>query len=68
MLVDCDVVLGGHLGPYFSEDDVRELNHLARNKCAFPEDRDYIKLGKCPTAVVAIGAALSFITPFLAEI
>jgi predicted NBD/HSP70 family sugar kinase len=68
MVVDCDVVLGGHLGPYITDHDVRELNRLAKEKCAFPETRAYIKLGKCPAAVIAIGAALFYISLFLAEI
>ena len=68
MLVDCDVVLGGHLGPYITEEDVLKLNHLARKKSAFPETRAYIKLGKCPAAVVAIGAGLSYVSAFLAGI
>lgn len=68
MLVDCDVVLGGHLGPYILEKDVQELNRLAKENCAFPESRAYIKLGKCPAAVVAIGAALSYVSTFLAEV
>jgi hypothetical protein len=65
MLVDCDVILGGHLGSYISEDDVRELNRYAKEKCAFPESRSYIKIGKRPASVIAIGAALYWISSFL---
>ncbi len=68
MLIDCEVILGGHIGPYLTTEDLRNLNDMARQKCAFPEQRSYIRVGQCPAAVVAIGAGLRFIGDFLSEI
>lgn len=68
MVVDCEVILGGHLGPYITDEDVEKLNQLVKEKCAFPEVRSYIRRGNCPESVVAIGAALSYVSSFLSEI
>lgn len=68
MLVDCEVILGGHLGPYITEEDLYELNRQAKLKCVFPEVQSYIKLGKCPASVVAIGAALFYTSAFLEQV
>lgn len=68
LLIDCDVILGGHIAPYLTEDDLHELNTLVRSKCFFPDRRDFIHRGKCSHAVVATGAALIFVTDFIDSI
>ena len=68
MVIDCEVILGGHITPYLNESDFRYLNLLVKNKCAFPEKREYIHIGKCTHAVVASGAALIYVTDFLNSI
>lgn len=68
MLIDCEVILGGHITPYLNESDFYQLNNLVHEKCSFPEQRDYIHLGKCSHAIVGTGAALLFITDFIDSI
>lgn len=68
LLIDCDVILGGHIAPFLTEDDLRDLNALVRSKCFFPDQRDFAHCGKCTHAVVATGAALIFIKDFINSI
>ncbi len=68
MLIDCDVVLGGHIAPYLNESDFNQLLSLVLEKCSFPEKRHYIHMGKCTHAVVATGAALFYVNEFLDSI
>ncbi len=68
MLIDCDVILGGHIAPYLNESDFDELLTLVQEKCSFPEQRHYIHVGKCTHAVVATGAALLYVKEFLDSI
>ncbi len=68
MLIDCEVILGGHIAPYLTESDFDELLSLVHEKCSFPEQRHYIHIGKCTHAVVATGAALLFVNEFLDSI
>ncbi len=68
MLIDYEVILGGHITPYFNESDFYKLNKLVHEKCSFPEQRDYIHIGKCSHAVVATGAALLYVNEFLDSI
>ena len=68
MVIDCDVILGGHIAPYLNENDFNELLTLAHEKCSFSEHRRYIHIGKCTHAVVATGAALLFVKEFLDSI
>ncbi len=68
LLIDCDVILGGHIAPYLTKEDLRELNSLVRSKCFFPDHRNFIHCGKCSHTVVATGAALVFVTDFIDSI
>lgn len=68
MVVDCEVILGGHLGPYITDEEVARLNQQVKEKCAFPEERSYLRRGHCPESVVAIGAALVYVREFLENI
>lgn len=68
MVIDCDVILGGHIAPYLNESDFDKLMTYARNKCSFTERRNYIHIGKCTHAVVPTGAALSYIQTFIESI
>lgn len=68
MVLDCDVILGGHIASYLTTSDYDELLSLAQKKCAFAETRGYIHIGKCTHAPVATGAALLFVHDFLESI
>lgn len=65
LLLDCTVILGGHIVPFLTDGDLCRLNTLLREKNPFPDRRDYVRVGKCSHAVVATGAALLFTSDFL---
>lgn len=65
MLIDYDVILGGHLAAYLQPEDLAALHRLVAARTAFPTDRQFIKRARCGTNPNAIGAALPFIREFL---
>ena len=62
---DVDYILGGHLAPYFTEDDINVLYDEIGRLCPFEENRDYILISKMPSHNINIGAALPYIEEFL---
>jgi predicted NBD/HSP70 family sugar kinase len=62
---DVDFILGGHLAPYFTEEDIRILYDAVRKDCPFEESDDFILISKMPSHNINIGAALPFIMYFL---
>lgn len=67
-VIDCEVILGGHIAPYLNDTDLEKLNDMVREKSSFSEPRPYIHRGKCTHAVVATGAALLLVNEFLESI
>lgn len=74
MVVDCSIILGGHLAPYLTSEDISHLHKLVQENTAFPEDEPFILPGHYKTQnnhkthVIALGAALPYIREFLNEI
>lgn len=68
MVIDCDVILGGHIAPYLTDEDLGQLFSLVQQKSSFAEQRSYIHVGTCTHAVVTTGAALLFVNDFLNSI
>ena len=64
---DVDYILGGHLAPYFREEDIEVLYDEISKLCPFEENRDYILISKMPSHNINIGAALPFIEEFLTD-
>ncbi len=62
---DIDYILGGHLAPYFTEEDIKILYDNIRRICPFEEEDGYIKISKMPSHNINIGAALPYIKEFL---
>ena len=62
---DVDFILGGHLAPYFTEEDLRVLYDVVRKGCPFEEPDDFIHISKMPSHNINVGAALPFIKEFL---
>ncbi len=62
---DADYILGGHLAPYFTEEDIEVLYNVVRVDCPFEEPDDFIHISKMPSHNITIGAALPFIKDFL---
>ena len=62
---DVDFILGGHLAPFFTEEDIRVLYDVVRRDCPFEEPDNFILISKMPSHNINIGAALPFIKKFL---
>lgn len=65
LVLDDPVILGGHITPFFTDEDISVLRNLVYEQTAFGEPTDYILAGKCRVDAVSIGAALPFIQEFL---
>lgn len=65
LVIDVVFILGGHLAPYFTEDDIRVLYDEIRKDCPFGETDDFILISKMPSHNINIGAALPFIKEYL---
>ena len=65
LLADTKYILGGHLAPYFTDEDIAVLYDYGHKFTPFTEDDDYILLSKMPSHNITIGAALPYIMKFL---
>ncbi|MDO5346065.1 MAG: ROK family transcriptional regulator [Lachnospiraceae bacterium] len=65
MVMENTIILGGHITPYFTDEDILFLRQKVYELSTFRDPTDYILLGKCRIDAVSIGAALPFITEFL---
>lgn len=65
MVMENTIILGGHITPYFTDEDILFLRKKVFELSTFRDSTDYIMLGKCRIDAVSIGAALPFITEFL---
>ena len=65
MVVESAVVLGGHITPFFSDEDIGFIKAHVLRLSTFQDSIDYIMVGKCQNDAVSIGAALPFIKEFL---
>ena len=67
LFIDTKYILGGHLAPYFTEDDVKILYDKIRESTPFIEDDDFILISRMPSHNITIGAALPYIMNFLKD-
>ena len=65
MVLEHTVILGGHVTPYFTEEDMEYIRSCVAERSTFDDDTSYIIPGKCRTDTVATGAALPFIKDFI---
>lgn len=68
MVLDCMIVLGGHIAPYLTKADLEVLFSKIQSRTAFPEEENFLLLGVQENDVVAAGAAIPFVRAFLAGI
>lgn len=68
MVLDCMIVLGGHIAPYLIKQDIDVLFSKLQNRTAFPEEENFILIGAQEDTTVASGAAIPFIRTFLRTI
>ena len=67
MLIDCDFIFGGYLQPYFTQQDLRLLEQMVQERCAFHSETFHIRQGRCGPQAPAVGAALLLIEQFLSQ-
>lgn len=65
MVIDSVIVLGGHIAPFLTEEDLEMLFALIQLRTSFPERENFLRLGVQEADVVAIGAAVPYIRKFL---
>ena len=65
MVLEHTVILGGHVTPYFTEEDLTLIKKYVSERSTFDDDTSYIIQGKCLGDTVGIGAALPFIKEFI---
>ena len=65
---DTKYILGGHLAPYFVEEDISFLYKCVRDFTPFIEEDDYITVSKMPSHNITVGAALPYIMSFLENV
>lgn len=68
MVMENTIILGGHITPYFTDEDLSVLRQKVWEQSTFQDSTDYILQGKCRNDAVSIGAALPFIQEFLQDI
>lgn len=68
MVLENTVILGGHVTPLFTEEDIENLRKKVFDLSTFRDSTNYIIAGKCRVDAVSIGAALPFIREFLQDI
>ena len=68
MVLDCTIVLGGHIAPYLIKQDIDMLFSKLQDRTAFPEEENFIRIGAQENDAVAAGAAIPFIRTFLETI
>lgn len=68
MVLDSWIILGGHIAPFLTDEDLDELFSLIQKRTAFPENENFLRLGVQEKDVVAIGAAIPFIRDYLTSI
>ncbi len=65
LVCDTNLILGGHLAPYFTEADIEFMYDEIVKMNPFTEPNDFIHMGRMPSHNITIGAALPYINDFL---
>lgn len=68
MILDCEVILGGHMAPYLTDSDLNKLFERIKERSPFPEDDNFLRRGVQKRDAIATGAALPFIRQFLESV
>lgn len=68
MVMDSVIILGGHIAPYLTQEDLDRLFAALQARTAFPEQENFLRLGAQEADLIATGAAIPFIRSFLASV
>ena len=67
MAFDCDIILGGYVGSYM-DDYIDELRAMVSAKDPFESTGEYLRVCNYKQEATAVGAALMYIAPFIANV
>lgn len=67
MAFDCDVILGGYVGGYFSK-NIKDFRKLVQSLNTFEKNGNYVDVCKYKFEASALGAALQYIESFVNSI
>lgn len=65
MALDSVIILGGHIAPYLTQDDLDRLFAAVQARTAFPEGENFLYIGLQEDNIIATGAAIPFVRSFL---
>lgn len=65
LINDVEIILGGHLSPYLTREDLDILYREVEQMIPFREEKDYLLISKMPSHGITVGAALPFVREFL---
>lgn len=68
LIYDQDFILGGHLAPYLTLEDLAFLHKKIRQMTPFAESEDFLLISNMPQHNIAIGAALSHLQTYLSAL
>lgn len=68
MVVDCDVILGGHIAPFITEEDLQYLDEKLGIREEYGPPKPYVRIGHSDPDNSACGGALPFVKEFLESI
>lgn len=68
LIYDQDFILGGHLAPYLTQEDLAFLHKKIRQMTPFAEFEDFLLISNMPQHNIAIGAALSHLKAYLSTL
>lgn len=68
MVLDDEIILGGHIAPYLTQFDLDELFASVQRRSAFPESENFLRIGTQRNDIIAMGAAIPAVSRFLAAI
>lgn len=67
-VIDCDVIIGGLLNTYLTEEDFLLLTELTQHFCTLSDKKIHLISGRHDLNLASVGAGLCYITEFLNQI
>ena len=64
-MIDCPVIISGHLAPYFQKEDMRYLIEKINKQSPFEIEENQLLVGTHGQYTLAIRAALYYVKQFL---
>lgn len=68
MAINSNIILGGTISHYLTEEDIEHLHQVILDKTAFPTTEKYRSISTCANLPACIGAALPFVQNYIDSI